>query len=34
MQFLTALYFSNTNGVNAFNIGAEGGYFMCTNLEF
>ncbi|MBB1194803.1 hypothetical protein DNC80_14125 [Flavobacterium sp. SOK18b] len=28
----TALYFSNTNGVNAFNIGAEGGYFIKDNL--
>lgn len=28
----TAIYFSNSNGVSSFNIGAEGGYFIKDNL--
>lgn len=28
----TSIYFSSTNGVSSFNIGAEGGYFIMDNL--
>jgi hypothetical protein len=28
----TAIYFSSTNGVTSFNVGAEGGYFIKDNL--
>lgn len=28
----TSLYFSSANGVTAFNVGAEGGYFIKNNL--